>query len=131
MMEIRKLGPGDEGVVRALATRPPHFELLADERTIFLVAFEDREPIGFAFAYVLPRRHGPPTTLFVYEIGVEERYRGRGIGKELMQRLAAEGGAEEGFVLTEPGNDAANALYRSVRGTPSDVVQWDFDYTGS
>ena len=130
-MEIRRLGPGDEDVVRELATRPPHVALLADERTIFLVAFEGGQPVGFTFGYVLPRRHGAPTVLFVYEIGVEEGHRRRGIGKELMRRLASEAGAEEGFVLTEPDNEAANALYRSVGGTPTEVVQWDFDYRGS
>ena len=103
-------------------------ELLGDERTVFLGAFEDERPIGFAFGYVLPRRHGPPTTLFVYEIEVDGDHRGRGIGQELMRRLAAEAGAEEGFVLTDADNAAANALYRSVGGTPSEVVQWDFEY---
>jgi ribosomal protein S18 acetylase RimI-like enzyme len=130
-LEIRRLGPGNEDVVRALATRTPRFDLLRDERTVFLAAFDGAEPIGFAFGYVLPRRHGPPTILFVYEIGVDERYRERGIGKKLMQRLAAEADTGEGFVLTEPDNEAANALYRSVGGTPSDVVQWDFDYTAA
>ena len=130
-MEIRRLGPGDEDVVEALATRPTHVALLADERTIFVAAAEDDRAVGFAFGYVLPRRHGAPTILFVYEVGVEEGHRRRGIGKELMRRLASEAGAEEGFVLTEPDNEAANALYRSVGGTPTEVVQWDFDYRGS
>ena len=127
-MEIRRLGPGDEDVVRALATRTPRFELLRDERTIFLVAFEDGEPVGFAFGYVLPRRHGPPTTLFVYEVEVDERQRGRGIGGELMRSLAGLAEAEEGFVLTDADNTAANALYRSVGGSSSEVIEWDFDY---
>jgi aminoglycoside 3-N-acetyltransferase I len=117
--------------VRALATRPPHVELLEDKRTIFLVAFEDGDPVGFAFGYVLPRRHGPPATLFIYEIEVDERHRGRGIGGELMRRLARESGAEEGFVLTDADNAPANALYRSVGGTPRDVVEWDFEYEDS
>jgi ribosomal protein S18 acetylase RimI-like enzyme len=127
-VEIRRLGPGDEDVVRRLATRPPQFELLEDERTIFLAAFEDGEPIAFAFGYVLPRRHGAPTILFVYEIEVDERYRRRGIGKGLMRTIAREAGATEGFVLTEPANEAANALYASLGGDRLDVVQWDFGY---
>lgn len=127
-MEIRRLGPGDEDVVRALATREPHTELLGDDRTHFLAAFDGEEPVGFAFGYVLPRRHGAPTTLFVYEVDVHERYRRRGIAKELMRRLGEESGAGEGFVLTEPDNEAANALYRSLGGVPAEVVQWDFPY---
>jgi len=127
-LEIRRLGPGDEDVVRALATRTPRVELLEDPRTIFVVAFDGEAPVGFAFGYVLPRRHGDAAILFVYEIGVDEPYRRRGIGKELMQRLAEEAGTGEGFVLTDPENAAANALYRSVEGTPSEVVEWDFEY---
>jgi ribosomal protein S18 acetylase RimI-like enzyme len=127
-MEIRRLGPGDEEVVRALATRTPRTELLADDRTLFLAAFDGDEPVGFAFGYVLPRRHGEPTILLVYEVDVHERYRRRGIAKELMRRLGEESGAGEGFVLTEPDNEAANALYRSLGGVPGEVVQWDFRY---
>lgn len=130
-MEIRRLGPGDEDVVRALATHEPQTALLADERTVFVVAFEHGDPIGFAFGYVLPRRHREPSILFVYEVGVDEAHRRRGIGKALLERLGAEAGAREGFVLTDPDNEAANALYRSVGGTPAEVVQWDFAYKAS
>lgn len=128
-MEIRRLGPGDEGVVRVLATHEPHTALLADERTIFMVAFEGAGPIGFAFGYVLPRRQREPAILFVYEVEVDGAHRRRGVGKALLERLGAEAGTEEGFVLTEPDNDAANALYRSVGGKLSQVIEWDFDYT--
>ena len=128
-MQIRRLGRGDEDVVVALAAREPHTALLADERTIFVAAFDDTEPIGFAFGYVLPRRHGAPTILFVYEVEVDARHRRRGTATELMRALASEAGAEEGFVLTEPENDGANALYRSLGGVATTVVQWDFDYT--
>ena len=31
----------------------------------------------------------------------------------------------------EPDNLAANRLYESAGGTRSDVVEWDFDYTGA
>ncbi|MGZ4289713.1 MAG: GNAT family N-acetyltransferase [Gaiellaceae bacterium] len=121
---IRRLGPGDEDVVRRLATREPQTALLRDERTIFVVAFDGDEPVGFAFGYDLPRRHGAPSILFVYELEVDERYRGRGIGRRLMTELLA--GHEEAFVLTEADNEAANALYRSVGGKRSEAVMWDF-----
>jgi ribosomal protein S18 acetylase RimI-like enzyme len=129
-MEIRRLGPGDEDVVRALATRPP-FELLEDERTIFLVAFEGDEPVGFVLAHDLPRRHDPPQKLLVYEIDVREDRRRQGIGGALMQELARtahERGIRHGWVLTDHDNDAGLALYRSAGGEPRDVVELDFDY---
>jgi hypothetical protein len=31
-------------------------------------------------------------------------------------------------VLTDPDNEAANGLYRSLRGERQDVVEWDFLY---
>jgi ribosomal protein S18 acetylase RimI-like enzyme len=121
---IRRLGPGDEDVIRALAEDEPQTALLADERTTFVAAFDGDTPIGFAFGYVLPRRHGKPTIFFVYEIDVDERYRRQGIARRLMQELLF--GHEEAFVLTGAGNAAAMALYASLGGTRVDSVMWDF-----
>ena len=73
-------------------------------------------------------------TLIVYEVEVDAAYRRRGIARRLLQELeqVARGrGIEEAFVLTEPDNLAANRLYESAGGTRSDVVEWDFDYTGA
>ena len=64
---VRRLGPGDEDAERKLAEREPQVGLLADEATIFLAAFQGNEPIGFVFGYELPRRHGAPALLFIYE----------------------------------------------------------------
>jgi ribosomal protein S18 acetylase RimI-like enzyme len=121
---LRRLGPGDEDVVRRLADGQPQTALLSDDRTVFVAAFDGEEPVGFAFGYSLPRRHGSPAIFFVYEVAVNERYRGQGVGRRLMQELLA--GQGEAFVLTEPGNDAANALYASLGGTRVDSVMWDF-----
>jgi hypothetical protein len=108
-VNVRRLGPGDERVVERLAEQalPARVsELLADERTIFLVAFEDEqeEPIGFVLAYELLRRHGA--------------------------RISRARGIRHGFVLTNATNEAAMALYRSVGGVrpnPDDVL-FDFDF---
>ena len=121
---IRRLGPGDEDVIRALAEDEPQTALLADERTTFVAAFDGETPIGFAFGYVLPRRHGKPTIFFVYEIDVDERYRRQGIGRRLMEELLF--GHEEAFVLTDSDNNAAMALYASLGGSRVDSVMWDF-----
>jgi len=123
---IRRLGPGDEGIVRLLAEDEPKTLLLADERTIFVAAFDGDTPVGFAFGYELPRRHGAPTILFVYELEVDEAYRRRGIGTALMTELRRLSSATEAFVLTEPDNDAANALYASLGGTRVETVMWDY-----
>ena len=135
-MRVRRLGPGDEHVVEALATRArsgTEAELLADDRTLFLVAFEGREPIGFVLAHELPRRHAPRSKLFVYEVDVAAPHRRRGVATALFEelgRVARERGVPAGFVLTDRGNATAMALYRSVGGRdPQDVVEWTFRYT--
>ena len=83
---IRRLGPGDEEVVRKLADGEPQTALLADDATIFLAAFRDDEPVGFVFGYELPRRHGAPSILFVYELDVGEEHRRQGIGATADER---------------------------------------------
>jgi ribosomal protein S18 acetylase RimI-like enzyme len=123
---VRRLRPGDEDVVRALAEHEPQTALLADDRTIFLVAFAGEEPVGFAFGYELPRRHGAPTILFVYEIGVDEPYRRQGIATRLLTELRRAAPAAASFLLTETDNHAANALYESLGGERSEAVMWDF-----
>jgi ribosomal protein S18 acetylase RimI-like enzyme len=132
---IRLLAPGDEGVVRELATAEGPGDpqaLLADPRTLLLVAFAGELPVGFVLAYELPRRHGDPANLFVYEVEVEETQRRRGIASALLARLAElarDRGIQTGFVLTEPDNGPANALYRSAGGATEKVtVEWTFSY---
>ena len=136
---IRRLAPGDEGVVQELATYegPGDAEaLLADSRTLILVAFAGERPVGFVLAHALPRRHGDRAKLFVYEVDVAESHRRRGIAAALLARLAElarERGIRTGFVLAEPDNGPANALYRSAGGATGTVsgtvsVQWQFSY---
>ena len=128
---VRRLGSGDEDVVARLAERAPQSALLADDSTIFLVAFVGDEPIGFVLAYELRRRHGDESMLLVYEVGVDDAYRHRGVAKSLLAelaRIARQRGIGEGFVLTDPENDAANALYASQHGERREVVEWDFRY---
>ena len=70
--------------------------------------------------------------LLVYEVGVEPEFRLQGVATALFQRLydvASERGISESFVLTEPDNNAAKALYASLGGFLTVVNQWDIAYT--
>ena len=132
---IRLLAPGDEDVVRRLATYdgPGDPEgLLADRRTLMLVAFDGELPVGFVLAHELPRRHGDRSKLFVYEVDVVPSHRRRGIASALLARLAErarERGIRAGFVLTEADNGPANALYRDAGASTEAVnVLWEFSY---
>jgi aminoglycoside 3-N-acetyltransferase I len=96
-----------------------------------LVALEGARPVGFVLAHELPRRHGDRANLFVYEVDVAESHRRRGIAAALLARLAElarERGIRVGFVLTEPDNEPANALYRRAGGTSKLDVEWTFSY---
>jgi aminoglycoside 3-N-acetyltransferase I len=128
---VRRLAAGDEDVVRRLAEDGrPQTALLADERTIFVAAFDGEEPVGFAFGYLLPRRHGEPSMLFVYELDVAEPYRRRGIATRLLEELFAQAGGVEAFVLTDADNVAANATYAKFFAERSEVVMWDYPSAG-
>ena len=63
---------------------------------------------------------------------VVDSHRRRGIASALLARLAElarERGIRTGFVLTEPDNGPANALYRSAGGATDTVaLQWTFTY---
>lgn len=131
MATVRRLGPGDEDVVARLADRRAQTALLGDDAAIFLAAFEGDDPIGLVLAYELPRRHGDEAMLLVYEVGVADAHRRRGVATSLLSelaRIARERGIGEGFVLTDPDNDPAHALYESQGGERRDVVEWDFRY---
>jgi ribosomal protein S18 acetylase RimI-like enzyme len=137
-MSVRRLGPGDESVVERLATKEKParaHDLLADDRTLFFVAFDDDHPIGFVFAYEMLRRHGDPSMIFVYDVDVDEPYRRRGVATSLfleLGRVAKERGIREGFVLTERENEPAMKLYESVGGVlPQNCVMWEFRYAES
>jgi ribosomal protein S18 acetylase RimI-like enzyme len=128
---VRRLGPGDEEVVRTLAEGEPQTALLDDDRTIFVVAFQGERPIGFVFGYELLRRHGNPSILFVYEVEVHAACRGHGVATKLfleLERIARSRGIREGFVLAEPDNEPALRLYASLGGQRVDSVMWDFVY---
>ena len=137
-MNVRRLSLGDEDVVIALAdqtalTRAEASAFLRDDRMIFLVAFDDADPMGFVFGYELLRRHGDPSILFVYEVDVREPYRRRGVATRLLrelERLARRRGVRRAFVLTAESNEAAMRLYESVGGIRpfDDDVMWRFEF---
>jgi aminoglycoside 3-N-acetyltransferase I len=137
-VSVRRLGPGDEDVVIALAEQtPPTREqataFLADDRMLFLVASDGGDPTGFLFGYELLRRHGDRSIFFVYEVDVRERYRRRGVATALfgeLERLARARGIRRAFVLAAEGNEPAMRLYESVGGVRpyDDDVMWRFEY---
>lgn len=92
---------------------------LSDKNNLFLLAFEDEKPVGFLTAHRLQRFDNRKAEILLYEIGVHQDYRRKGIGKSLINEVkkwAKEVDAAEIWVLTEKTNPVAMSLYQSAGG---------------
>ena len=92
---------------------------LAHPDTLLLVARWNGEVCGFLSAYRLQRFDRRGAEVLLYEIGVEEPFQRRGVGRALVEeakRWAAELAADELWVLTEDDNVPARALYAATGG---------------
>jgi GNAT superfamily N-acetyltransferase len=139
-MAIRRLQSGEEARLKELCRRfkqrvPSDDEaarLLAREDVRVWVAEVEGELAGFAYAYVLLRIDGD-TSVFLYELDVDERFRRLGLGRALVDqaRTLAEGeGVLKMWVDTSYDNEPAKRTYAAAGGTPSDeptlVYGWRF-----
>ncbi len=96
-----------------------------------LVAYVDGQPAGMVTGVELTHPD-KGTEMFLYELGVAEPYRRRGIGRALvdaLRELARERGCYGMWVLTERENAAAMGTYRGAgAGAASDhvMLSWEF-----
>jgi ribosomal protein S18 acetylase RimI-like enzyme len=138
-VRIGRLEPGDEGLVERAAglfdeTIDPDTtrRFLANEGHHLVLALEGETPVGFISGVELLHPDKPGPEMFVYELGVGETFRGRGIGRTLVEslaQLARERGCYGMFVLADEQNPAANATYAAAGGTrePGQVMfAWDW-----
>ena len=91
-------------------------EFLDDSSHIMLVALGENVVIGQVSA-VIHRHPDKPTELYVDDLAVADSRLRRGIATLLVKKLfeiGADRGCEEVWVATEPDNDPANELYRSL-----------------
>lgn len=127
---IRRLGPGDEHVLSAIALAADDFDLdgrsepdeplgpdaaaayLADPGVLHWVAEDGDEVVGEALCHLLRLPHGAGAELLLYSIGVRSRHRRRGVGRALVaevRRQAEALGVEEVWLLAD--NPGAEAFY--------------------
>lgn len=144
-MNVRRLGPGDAGVMRELnalfsrafddpASYPagepgePYLRrVLGNDGVIVLVAEEEAQVVGGLVAYVLPKLEQERSEIYIYDLAVDEAFRRRGIATALigeLKRIAAEAGAWVIYVQADYGDDPAIALYTKL-GTREDVMHFD------
>ncbi|MFF0291546.1 GNAT family N-acetyltransferase [Streptomyces sp. NPDC005262] len=107
---------------------------LADERHHLLIAYVDNVPAGMVTGVEM-MHPDKGTEMFLYELGVDESFRGQGVGRTLVSALAdlaRERGCYGMWVITDEDNAAALATYRHAEGVPEEgqvVLVWTFDQT--
>ena len=138
-MLIRDMSQGDPNDVLALshlfddaaqldATR----RFLAEPGHHLLVASAGGTAVGFVTG-VQMTHPDKGTEMFLYELGVDEAERNRGVGTALVEALvdvARSAGCYGMWVLTDRDNVAAVRTYRRAGGgEPSDqvMIDWTFD----
>ncbi|HJQ02402.1 MAG TPA: GNAT family N-acetyltransferase [Jatrophihabitans sp.] len=124
--ELRWLTASDAGAVEAIIAAGELFDnpVAADQAREFLsrdghhlcIGYLAGEPVGFVSGVEL-NHPDKGSEMLLYELGVDPRRRGRGIGRQLvlaLVELARERGCYGIWTLTELDNEAAIASYRSA-----------------
>ena len=137
-MRIERLGPDDidrvraaEGLFDDAIDTETCGVFLADDRHHLLVAYDGDAPAGFVTGVELLHPDKPGPEMFLYELGVDGAFRGRGIGRALVEALAelAWGrGCYAVWALTDDANAAATATYQAAgasRQPESVMFVWD------
>jgi ribosomal protein S18 acetylase RimI-like enzyme len=97
-----------------------------------LVAYADGEAAGMVTG-VETTHPDKGTEMFLYELGVLERFQNRGIGRALVSalaELAREHGCYGMWVLTDHDNAAALKAYGAAGGVPDGrpvMLSWNFE----
>ncbi|MFG3053411.1 GNAT family N-acetyltransferase [Kitasatospora sp. NPDC048239] len=136
-MEIRRItrveAVKDAGHLFDSLPRPGATErFLADERHHLLIAYVDGVPAGMVTGVEMTHPD-KGTEMFLYELGVDESFRGGGVGRALtsaLADLARERDCYGMWVITDEDNAAALATYGRAGGAPEDgqvVLVWTFD----
>jgi ribosomal protein S18 acetylase RimI-like enzyme len=138
-IDVRRLAPCDEEAVRTARSLfdgepgvEPTRRFLADPTHHLLMAYDPAgRPIGFVSGVELTHPD-KGTEMFLYELGVDASARRQGVGRTLVEALAAlarERGDYGMWVLADDDNEAAQATYGSTGARASSrpvLLEWDF-----
>ncbi len=137
-VHLRWLVAGDEQVLVAAShlfdgpiTRDGAVEFFGRPGHHLCLAEVEGAPAGFVSG-VETTHPDKGTEMFLYELSVDEAFRGRGIAKRLVEALrnfAVDRGCNGMWVLTDVGNEAAQRTYLSAGATdqgPSVMLDWTF-----
>lgn len=147
-MDVRRLGPGDEGIAREMfETMAAVFgeddgddegapvdeayvrELLARPDFWAVAALDGAAVVGGITAHALPMTRSRSTELFIYDLAVRADRQRQGIGRALVGGLLALGeaaGIGTAFVPADDEDTHALEFYRAVGGVASPVTFFTF-----
>jgi ribosomal protein S18 acetylase RimI-like enzyme len=117
----------------AIPTGEATDRFLAEEGHHLLIAYEDGAPAGMVTGVELTHPD-KGTEMFLYELGVDEPFQRRGVGRALVSALAdlaRERGCYGMWVLTDDDNRAALTTYQRAGGerdgAGQTMVTWTFE----
>lgn len=84
--------------------------------------------VGMLLGFLVPRR---PDTLFVWQVGVGDEARGRGVASQMLDLLLDELGVSWLEATVTPDNEASAALFRSVATSRGATVDEHVAYEAS
>ena len=119
-------GPAQPELIDDFFTRPGHH---------LIGAFDREDLIGFVSGIEIAHPD-KPVEMLLYELGIDESHRRRGIGGELVEALAAlavDQGCSIMWVPLDADDDIAQATYRSAGAATyqvAGVMTWDFGRSG-
>jgi ribosomal protein S18 acetylase RimI-like enzyme len=127
-VQVRRLRAGDLKLavesIRTLKESTVSGEYLKDflsrSENVLIVAEQGGMPKGFLLAYILDRVDRNQKMICLYEIGVSEPNRRRGIGRamiESLKLLCKDENAMKAWVITNRSNMAAVRLYERTGAT--------------
>lgn len=147
-IDIRRLGPGDAPIMRALnalfgeafedaetyGAEPPDDAwlegLLAREHVVALAATAGGAVVGGLVAYLMDKFERARREGYIYDLAVAEPFRRRGIATALIrrvQRIARDSGAWVVFVQADYADPPAVALYDKL-GVREAVLHFDLTF---
>ena len=137
-VEIRRAGPGDEGLFERIADDV--FDHAVDRDAWpttwptpghhFVVAIAGGEIVGQVAAVVHRHPDQRPVELYIDEVAVAPAFRRQGIAQRMLDEMFALGrslGCREAWVGTEHDNLAATGLYESRKAAPEPFVMYVFE----
>lgn len=95
------------------------YEFLSDEDNVLIVAEKEGEVVGMVQAYILRKPSKGSNWLYIDEVDVKPGHRKQGIGSSLMTTILEISNklGIESWLGTEIDNEAASALYESLKPT--------------